>query len=63
MNDVLPLQDKRALGFQRHYHVTDPFIKRLGLEAELQVRNCTDRQTDRKWSTLYIFLSLSSPGS
>ena len=31
------LQDKRALGFQRVYHVTDPFIKRLGLEAELQV--------------------------
>lgn len=31
------LQDKRASGFQRFYHVTDPFIKRLGLEAELQV--------------------------
>ena len=31
------LQDKRASGFQRVYHVTDPFIKRLGLEAELQV--------------------------
>ena len=30
-------QDKRALGFQRNYHVTDPFIKRLGLESELQV--------------------------
>ncbi|XP_028837533.1 WD and tetratricopeptide repeats protein 1 isoform X3 [Denticeps clupeoides] len=30
------IRDKRALGFQRHYHVTDPFIKRLGLEAELQ---------------------------
>uniref|UniRef100_A0AAQ6A9L2 WD and tetratricopeptide repeats 1 n=1 Tax=Amphiprion ocellaris TaxID=80972 RepID=A0AAQ6A9L2_AMPOC len=28
--------DKRASGFQRFYHVTDPFIKRLGLEAELQ---------------------------
>uniref|UniRef100_A0AAZ3PHM4 WD and tetratricopeptide repeats protein 1 n=1 Tax=Oncorhynchus tshawytscha TaxID=74940 RepID=A0AAZ3PHM4_ONCTS len=28
--------DKRALGFQRQYHVTDPFISRLGLEAELQ---------------------------
>lgn len=24
-------------GFQRFYHVTEPFIKRLGLEAELQV--------------------------
>lgn len=33
----LCLQDKRAAGFQRSYHVTDPFIKRLGLEAELQV--------------------------
>lgn len=31
------VQEKRALDFQRHYHVTDPFIKRLGLEAELQV--------------------------
>lgn len=31
------LKDKRASGFQRSYHVTDPFIKRLGLEAELQV--------------------------
>uniref|UniRef100_A0A667ZC11 WD and tetratricopeptide repeats 1 n=1 Tax=Myripristis murdjan TaxID=586833 RepID=A0A667ZC11_9TELE len=30
------IKDKRALGFQRFYHVTDPFIKRLGLEAELQ---------------------------
>uniref|UniRef100_A0A3B3HC58 WD and tetratricopeptide repeats 1 n=1 Tax=Oryzias latipes TaxID=8090 RepID=A0A3B3HC58_ORYLA len=30
------LQDKRASGFQRFHHVTDPFIKRLGLEAELQ---------------------------
>ncbi|KAG7270907.1 hypothetical protein CRUP_000266 [Coryphaenoides rupestris] len=30
------IRDKRALGFQRLNHVTDPFIKRLGLEAELQ---------------------------
>ncbi|XP_059909163.1 WD and tetratricopeptide repeats protein 1 [Gadus macrocephalus] len=30
------IRDKRALGFQRNYHVTDPFIKRLGLESELQ---------------------------
>ncbi|XP_057690774.1 WD and tetratricopeptide repeats protein 1 isoform X1 [Corythoichthys intestinalis] len=30
------IQDKRASGFQRFHHVTDPFIKRLGLEAELQ---------------------------
>ncbi|KAI4891514.1 hypothetical protein NFI96_004368 [Prochilodus magdalenae] len=30
------IRENRALGFQRHYHVTDPFIKRLGLEAELQ---------------------------
>ncbi|XP_038850060.1 WD and tetratricopeptide repeats protein 1-like [Salvelinus namaycush] len=30
------IRDKRALGFQRQYHVTDPFISRLGLEAELQ---------------------------
>ncbi|CAB1333595.1 unnamed protein product [Coregonus sp. 'balchen'] len=30
------IRDKRALGFQRQYHVTDPFINRLGLEAELQ---------------------------
>lgn len=31
------LQERGALGFERHYHVTDPFIRRLGLEAELQV--------------------------
>ncbi|KAJ8340797.1 hypothetical protein SKAU_G00330880 [Synaphobranchus kaupii] len=30
------IRDKGALSFQRHYHVTDSFIKRLGLEAELQ---------------------------
>uniref|UniRef100_A0A673LFM2 WD and tetratricopeptide repeats protein 1-like n=1 Tax=Sinocyclocheilus rhinocerous TaxID=307959 RepID=A0A673LFM2_9TELE len=30
------IRENRALDFQRHYHVTDPFIKRLGLEAELQ---------------------------
>ncbi|XP_053183465.1 WD and tetratricopeptide repeats protein 1 isoform X1 [Scomber japonicus] len=30
------IRDKRASGFQKSYHVTDPFIKRLGLEAELQ---------------------------
>jgi len=35
--EMLILQDKRASGFQRFHHVTDPFIKRLGLEAELQV--------------------------
>ena len=34
-------QDKRTLGFQRNYHVTDPFIKRLGLESELQVPSPT----------------------
>uniref|UniRef100_A0A3Q1EA78 WD and tetratricopeptide repeats 1 n=1 Tax=Acanthochromis polyacanthus TaxID=80966 RepID=A0A3Q1EA78_9TELE len=34
------IRDKRASGFQRFYHVTDPFIKRLGLEAELQVIKC-----------------------
>ena len=31
------MQERGALGFERHYHVTDPFIRRLGLEAELQV--------------------------
>lgn len=36
----LCVQDKTASGFQRIYHVTDPFIKRLGLEAELQVTVC-----------------------
>ncbi|XP_054637431.1 WD and tetratricopeptide repeats protein 1 isoform X2 [Dunckerocampus dactyliophorus] len=30
------IRDKKVSGFQRFYHVTDPFIKRLGLEAELQ---------------------------
>uniref|UniRef100_A0A8D2J3B8 WD and tetratricopeptide repeats 1 n=1 Tax=Varanus komodoensis TaxID=61221 RepID=A0A8D2J3B8_VARKO len=30
------LKEKGALSFERHYHVTDPFIQRLGLEAELQ---------------------------
>ncbi|KAM9806359.1 WD and tetratricopeptide repeats protein 1 isoform X1 [Syngnathus typhle] len=30
------IQEKRTAGFQRSFHVTDPFIKRLGLEAELQ---------------------------
>uniref|UniRef100_A0A8C9RF46 WD and tetratricopeptide repeats 1 n=1 Tax=Scleropages formosus TaxID=113540 RepID=A0A8C9RF46_SCLFO len=37
-SDILhrQIREKRALGFQRTYHVTDPFIKRLGLEAELQ---------------------------
>uniref|UniRef100_A0A671KIN5 WD and tetratricopeptide repeats 1 n=1 Tax=Sinocyclocheilus anshuiensis TaxID=1608454 RepID=A0A671KIN5_9TELE len=30
------IRENRALDFQRTYHVTDPFIKRLGLEAELQ---------------------------
>uniref|UniRef100_A0A8C8IWY2 WD and tetratricopeptide repeats 1 n=1 Tax=Oncorhynchus tshawytscha TaxID=74940 RepID=A0A8C8IWY2_ONCTS len=34
--DILHRQIRRALGFQRQYHVTDPFISRLGLEAELQ---------------------------
>lgn len=37
--DLCP-QDKRVSGFQRFYHVTEPFIKRLGLEAELQVSDC-----------------------
>ncbi|XP_053743944.1 WD and tetratricopeptide repeats protein 1 [Synchiropus splendidus] len=30
------IRDKTAPGFQRHYHVTDALIKRLGLEAELK---------------------------
>ncbi|XP_051922653.1 WD and tetratricopeptide repeats protein 1 isoform X1 [Hippocampus zosterae] len=30
------IREKAVSGFQRFYHVTDPFIKRLGLEAELQ---------------------------
>ncbi|XP_043972401.1 WD and tetratricopeptide repeats protein 1 [Gambusia affinis] len=30
------IRDRRAPGFQRSFHVTDPFIKRLGLETELQ---------------------------
>uniref|UniRef100_A0A8B9VUN6 WD and tetratricopeptide repeats 1 n=2 Tax=Anas TaxID=8835 RepID=A0A8B9VUN6_9AVES len=30
------IKERGALGFERHYHVTDPFIRRLGLEAELQ---------------------------
>ncbi|XP_061676434.1 WD and tetratricopeptide repeats protein 1 [Syngnathoides biaculeatus] len=30
------IQDKTVSGFQRFYHVTEPFIKKLGLEAELQ---------------------------
>ncbi|XP_060756511.1 WD and tetratricopeptide repeats protein 1 [Neoarius graeffei] len=30
------IRENRTLSFQRYYHVTDPFIKRLGLEAELQ---------------------------
>ncbi|XP_018100480.1 WD and tetratricopeptide repeats 1 L homeolog isoform X2 [Xenopus laevis] len=30
------IKDKRVLNFQRRHHVTDPFIRRLGLEAELQ---------------------------
>jgi hypothetical protein len=36
-------QERGALSFERRYHVTDPFIRRLGLEAELQVRDqvCT----------------------
>ncbi|XP_041096542.1 WD and tetratricopeptide repeats protein 1 [Polyodon spathula] len=37
-SDILhrQIKEKGMLRFQRHYHVTDPFIKRLGLEAELQ---------------------------
>ncbi|XP_066573761.1 WD and tetratricopeptide repeats protein 1 [Amia ocellicauda] len=37
-SDILhrQIRDKGVLGFQRRYHVTDPLIKRLGLEAELQ---------------------------
>lgn len=46
INVVILLQEKRALGFQRHYHVTDPFIKRLGLESELQVINCRARERE-----------------
>ncbi|CAG00028.1 unnamed protein product [Tetraodon nigroviridis] len=30
------IRDKKAPGFQKVYHVTEPFIRRLGLEAELQ---------------------------
>ncbi|KAG8451258.1 hypothetical protein GDO86_003475 [Hymenochirus boettgeri] len=30
------IREKKAQGFQRRHHVTDPFIQRLGLEAELQ---------------------------
>ncbi|XP_036304221.1 WD and tetratricopeptide repeats protein 1 isoform X2 [Pipistrellus kuhlii] len=30
------IKERGALSFERHYHVTDPFIRRLGLEAELQ---------------------------
>ncbi|KAK2106259.1 WD and tetratricopeptide repeats protein [Saguinus oedipus] len=32
------IKERGALSFERRYHVTDPFIRRLGLEAELQVR-------------------------
>lgn len=38
-------QDKRVSGFQRFYHVTEPFIKRLGLETELQVSDSRCLQT------------------
>ncbi|XP_069080181.1 WD and tetratricopeptide repeats protein 1 isoform X1 [Pleurodeles waltl] len=30
------IKETGAVRFERHYHVTDPFIQRLGLEAELQ---------------------------
>lgn len=41
------VQERGALGFERHYHVTDPFIRRLGLEAELQVsERCFNEQTE-----------------
>uniref|UniRef100_A0A4W3JQ19 WD and tetratricopeptide repeats 1 n=1 Tax=Callorhinchus milii TaxID=7868 RepID=A0A4W3JQ19_CALMI len=30
------MQEKSALWFERRYHVMDPFIKRLGLESELE---------------------------
>uniref|UniRef100_A0A8D1FC08 WD and tetratricopeptide repeats 1 n=1 Tax=Sus scrofa TaxID=9823 RepID=A0A8D1FC08_PIG len=30
------IKERGALSFERRYHVTDPFIRRLGLEAELQ---------------------------
>ncbi|XP_075440757.1 WD and tetratricopeptide repeats protein 1-like [Ascaphus truei] len=30
------IRERGARSFQRRYHVTDPFIRRLGLEAELQ---------------------------
>uniref|UniRef100_A0A8D2AMC0 WD and tetratricopeptide repeats 1 n=1 Tax=Sciurus vulgaris TaxID=55149 RepID=A0A8D2AMC0_SCIVU len=39
LGDVIRLGVERgALSFERRYHVTDPFIRRLGLEAELQVK-------------------------
>ncbi|KAI4529889.1 hypothetical protein MG293_019745 [Ovis ammon polii] len=30
------IKERGALSSERRYHVTDPFIRRLGLEAELQ---------------------------
>lgn len=41
-------QDKRVSGFQRFYHVTEPFIKRLGLETELQVSDSRCLQTAKR---------------
>lgn len=40
------VQERGVLGFERHYHVTDPFIRRLGLEAELQVSEQFKEQTE-----------------
>lgn len=58
------VQDKRASGFQRFYHVTDPFIKRLGLEAELQVSDskcvgaCRGKELWKDKETEKIFLCI-----
>ncbi|KAJ8780990.1 hypothetical protein J1605_001033 [Eschrichtius robustus] len=35
------IKERGALSFERRYHVTDPFIRRLGLEAELQSPRAT----------------------
>lgn len=43
------MQERGALGFERHYHVTDPFIRRLGLEAELQVSGQCSNSKHSHW--------------
>lgn len=54
-------------GFQRFYHVTDPFIKRLGLEAELQVSPRKCLSVRQNWGVKYrvcqvvVVVSLSGP--